>query len=296
MGYDFAMEMKLMAEAPQLHQIFSDNVMCCQKLLNKYQSVFPEYTDHTALHSLEVIAFCNELIGDNIEKLNTDEVFILLMGAYLHDSGMGISEKDYEEFMPTIPGCREFVANNPDVPIKEVIRMFHNDFSGCFIYKYAKVFDFPTEEHLFGTIQASVGHRKTNLFNNKEYPVDMRLDNGHVLRIAYISALIRMADELDIAIDRNIQFLYDESNIITEQAAIEFAKHKAIRKVAFGEDSLDITIDYSDEKLKGPLDELVEKLNDTLTACIKVIENRTPFVVKHKTIRVKYLKNENKSN
>lgn len=55
-------------------------------------------TDHTALHSLEVIDFCNQLIGENIDEMNADEIYVFLMWAYLHDSGMGITMSDYEKF------------------------------------------------------------------------------------------------------------------------------------------------------------------------------------------------------
>lgn len=36
--------------------------------------------------------------AEQVEKMNAYECYVLLMSCYLHDIGMGINEKDYEEF------------------------------------------------------------------------------------------------------------------------------------------------------------------------------------------------------
>lgn len=284
MSHDFQLEMKLITNSPNLHKIFSDNVLCVQNMLNKYQSVFPNYTDHTSLHSLEVIAFINELIGDNIEILNTDEIFILLMSAYLHDAGMGISKKDYGQFSLSIPIVKKFIEENPDVPMDEVIRIFHHEFSGKYIEKYASLFDFPSEEYLFAIIQTSRGHRKTDLFDTDEYPRELKMPNGNTVHLPYLATLIRLADELDIAADRNIQFLYDISSINNPISVLEFKKHKAIKQLEFLPTSLKAYVDYSDSELGSELDKLKIKLNETLSYCVEVVEKCTPFTICQKAV------------
>ena len=285
MSFDFALESKLASEAPKLHKIFSSNVMCCQNILNKYKSVFPTYTDHTVLHSLEVIAFCNELIGTNIDKINPDEIFVLLMAAYLHDSGMGISESDYEKFSKQLPMVSAYREKNPAAPIDEVVRTFHHEFSGKFIEKYQMVFDFPSEAHLWATIQASRGHRKTDLYDANEYPEEIVLENGNIIHLPYLAALIRITDELDIAADRNIQFLYNFDTLGLERNAssqIAFRKHLAIKEVVCREDSILAMVDFSDETLNPHLLSDFEKLNATLCQCVDVTDKRTPFEITQK--------------
>lgn len=289
MSCDYQLEAKLVGQAPELHGIFSDNVLCVQNMLIKYQSVFPDYTDHTALHSLEVIAFCNELVGDNIDLLNTDEIFILLMAAYLHDTGMGISVGDYERFSLEIPAVRKFIEENPEAPIDEVIRSFHNEFSGKFIEKYAFLFDFSSQEHLFAIIQASRGHRKTDLFNEAEYPRELKMPNGNTVHLPYLATLIRLADELDIAVDRNIQFLYDTSNLKKAKDILEFKKHQAIKRLEFTPTAMKVYVDYSDHELSDKLDILFEKLNETLRYCVELIEKCTPFSIAQKSIEIEKL-------
>ncbi len=289
MKNDFALETKLSESSPLLHKIFSNNVLCVQNMLNKYKSIFPNYTDHTALHSLEVIAFCNELIGEEIALLNSDEIFILLSAAYLHDAGMGISESDYELFSQELPEVQKYKSENPNAALDSIIRNFHNEYSGKFIEKYSALFDFPSKEHLFAVIQASRGHRKTDLFDEEEYPAELKMPNGNVVHLPYLATLIRLADELDIAMDRNILFLYNISDLNNDESIIEFKKHMAIKKLEFEPTALRAYVDYSNPLLSAELDILFEKLNSTLTYCVDVTEKRTPFTIRQKTVEVQKL-------
>ena len=100
--HDFLMEKRLLELDPILHKRFTASVFGLQHILSNYKLLFPLFTDHTELHSLNVIDFSNHLIGTQIERMNADEIYVLLMGAYLHDTGMGITEKDYEEFISDI--------------------------------------------------------------------------------------------------------------------------------------------------------------------------------------------------
>lgn len=286
MSYDYQIETKLIREAPELHRIFSNNVLCTQNMLNKYKAIFPAYTDHTALHSLKVISFCNELIGENIGLLNADEIFVLLMSAYLHDSGMGICERDYEQFSAALPCVIQYKKEHPDSLMMDIIRTNHHEFSGKYIEKYAMVFDMPSKEHLFAVIQSSRGHRKTDLFDEKEYPAEISLENGNVIHLPYITALIRLADEIDIAADRNIQFLYDISSLTREHDIKEFKKHLAIKRLEFEPESLVAYVDFSDPMITDDLHDLLKKLNATLKLCQNVIEQRTPFVLYQKELKV----------
>ena len=79
-NHDFAMERRLRALNPGLHRRFADAVIALQYNLSHYKRLFPEYTDHTNLHSIAVIDFCNRLIGNQLHRLSADELYALLMG------------------------------------------------------------------------------------------------------------------------------------------------------------------------------------------------------------------------
>ena len=284
MSNDYLCETKLKNENIKLHKLFKESVFCIQNALNKYQNIFPTYTDHTALHSLEVIAFCNELIGkENIDKLNCDEIYVLLMSAYLHDSGMGITLKDFNTFKEKIEFGDYFVSHSKD-NIPEIIRNFHHEFSGEYIKKYAPLFEIPSKEYVFAIVQVSRGHRNTDLMDEKEYPSEYKLPNGNTVCLPYLSALIRLADELDIAADRNLQFVYDINKIDNEYSLMEFKKHKAIKKLKIEKDYFYMQVDKSDEKVYDAVKELRKKLEKTMNYCIDVVNKRTQFTITQKQI------------
>lgn len=286
MDTNYICEHKLKNESPELHSLFSNSVFCLQQMLNKYKNIFPTYTDHTALHSMEVIDFCNKLIGHNIEKMNADEVYVLLMAAYLHDSGMGISESDFESFAKNIDFGNYFDTHK-DSSVPDIIRDFHQEFSGEYIKKYAQLLEIPSEEHVFAIVQASRGHRKIDLWDKKEYPDNYCTSEGTPICLPYLAALIRLADELDIAADRNLQFMYDIDTINNEFSKMEFKKHQAIKQLVIEEDTFVMIVDTSDDVVYQGVVELKGKLNQTLQVCKEVVEKRTPYRITQSEIVIK---------
>ena len=67
--FDFEMERRLYLLNPELHMRFRSAVFALQHILTNYKLIFPEYTDHSSLHSLTVIGFCNQLIGDQLDRI-----------------------------------------------------------------------------------------------------------------------------------------------------------------------------------------------------------------------------------
>ena len=52
---DYAIQRRLSQLDPALHERFTDAVFALQFTLSKYRLIFPEYTDHSNLHSMETI-------------------------------------------------------------------------------------------------------------------------------------------------------------------------------------------------------------------------------------------------
>ena len=84
MGHEYLTDKRLRVLDPQVHSQYKNCVVVSNQMLSQYQSTFPEYTDHSTLHNLEIVDTCNALIGDQIERL-TAEV--------LHDCRMVVSER-----------------------------------------------------------------------------------------------------------------------------------------------------------------------------------------------------------
>ena len=287
--YDYAMERRLHALNPELHKRFSESLFVLQHILSNYLLIFPTFTDHTELHSLNVIDFCNRIIGSQIEKLNADEIYCLLMGCYFHDTGMGIRKKDYDEFSQKIDFGNYFETHSRK-NIPDIIRAFHNEFSGLFLKKYSDLFEIPSAEHLYAIIQISRGHRKTDLTDEKEYPIALPVLGGNTICLPYLSALIRLADEIDVAAGRNLSFLYETSSLTNEKDIIEFGKHEAIKEVAVSDQEFVLIIDTDDKTVYNNIRKMSLKMQKTVDECCAAVTGRTPYVITQKAIKLKRIK------
>lgn len=272
---DFLLERRLMKLSPELHQRTKESAFVLQNMLESYLPRFPDFTDHSILHSMDVLDFCNKLVGTSqAEKLSAAECYVIIMGCYLHDIGMGVNAKDYELFSREID-FGDYLQTHSLDDTRNVTRAFHNEYSGLFIRKYASLFDIPNEEMLFAIIQVSRGHRKTDLYDEKEYP-DLESEYG-VIRTAYLSAIVRLADEIDVASDRNPELLFDTSKYTDAVSVHEFGKHESIRRVEIREDSIALLTKPKSPEYIPLIEELAEKIQHTLDYCRDVSEKRSEF-------------------
>ncbi len=283
---DYLLEKELYDRSRDLHNRFKSSVVVLTQMLKRYLQIFPNFTDHTELHSMNVIAFCNGLIGTKrIKELNEDEIYVLLMSCYLHDIGMGVSKEDYHDFLKMIDS-RYMPKHIVEDDMQTTVRKMHNELSGLFIKKYADLFDIPSEKHVFAITQISRGHRKTDLNDAKEYPAELKLENGNIIHLPYLSALIRLADEIDVAADRNPTLLYCVSDYTDECDIIAFSTHEAIKTLRIEPDEFVLEVDTEEEWVIEEIEDLTEKMQETLDYCNEVTNKHSTLVIDQKRIRI----------
>lgn len=242
---DYLLEKRLHRLNPQLHKRFTDTVSILPVALSGYRRLFPEYTDHSMLHSMHVLQFSNTLIGDaQIAEMNAYECYVLLMSCYLHDIGMGI----------------------------------------------------PSPELSFAITQVSRGHRRTDLFDADEYPARLQIGEHSSVRLPYLAAVIRIADEIDVIEARNPKLLYD-IEALTDAHQIECNRMlQAVPNMDILPDRfvLDVRIEdkESDKKLLDGILNMAKKMQDTLDLCRAVAEARTPFRISQEKVELNFLDSE----
>ena len=289
-GTEFLIERRLRELDPDLHRRFTDAVFVLHNMLTDYLLIFPEYTDHSAGHSMVVIDLCGRLMGEEqIMRMNADDLFVLLMGCYFHDIGMGVSAKDYPEFLSRIHLGNYFDTNDPENKTK-LVRDFHHEFSALFVLKYAKIFDLPSDEYAFAIAQAARGHRHSDLYNETDYPAELLLPNGNTIHLPYIAALLRIADELDVAADRNPELIIDMSLVTNEVQQLEYAKHRAVRDLEITKDAITMFVETPDEAVLEGVVRLAGKIQATLEYCVSVARNRTPYEITQTEVVVNRVK------
>ena len=274
----FALEFRLRELDSDLHKRFTDCVFVLQRILSNYKLIFPEFTDHSELHSLTVIDFCNRLIGEQLGRLNKNEIYVLLCGCYFHDTGMGVTKKDFEAFTREID-FGDYYEKHPNPTAAEQIRDFHNEYSGLFIRKYAELFEFPSKAHQEAVIQISRGHRKTDLKDESVYPIELPTPLGETICLPYLAALIRLADEIDVTANRSSKLLYDLEALTDERQLYEHLRHRAVRDLIISKDAFTLLIDDSDPVILGMINRMAAKMQQTLDTCRGAVNGRTPFEI-----------------
>lgn len=272
------MEKRLHELSPDLHKRFTNTVFALQFILSNYKLIFPDYTDHSELHALSVIDFCNKIIGAQLYAMNADEIYCLLVASYFHDTGMGISRKDYDAFLAEIDVGDYFETHSSqDAP--RIVRDFHNEFSGRFIAKYAPLFDIPSPEHLRAIIQIARGHRKTDLTDEAQYPVALAVPNGNTICTPYLSAIIRLADEIDVTAARNPHLLFNIPREMLSAQDMEFFKHEAVKSLVVEQNSFVVYYQTDNSSVECELSILFGKMQQTLNICRAATNGRTPHSI-----------------
>lgn len=276
MDYEFMLQRQLKKLDADLFQRHSSCVLIFEQMLKRFLAVFPTFTDHTLLHSLNVTYITNQILKEEAKKLNAQEIYIYLMSTALHDVGMGVTDKDLDKFIDNA-GVREYVDEHPEISKPTIIRKFHNDFSYEIIMKYWSVLDIPDERYAHAIGQVSRGHRKADLFNEETYPTDYDLGDGKKVNLALLAAVIRIADELDIASDRNPELLYNPDTMedMDEKSMFEFYKHRAIHKVEYIDDTIIIHASTEKDAIKEGIIEATQTIVDKLGYCIQVMRERS---------------------
>lgn len=275
MGSEHGIERRLARLSPELHSRYRDCVVISQRMLTRYENYFPDFTDHTLLHTLDVLDLCNRLIGEQLDGLPAEDLYVLLMGALFHDVGMGVSPADLEEFR----GVLGFPEPADDSARAWAVRDHHQELSGLFLKKYGHILDFPSDAYLHAVIQVCRGHRRTDLLDEAAYPPRFEVEPGKAVCLPYLAALLCLADELDIAAGRNISFLYDVARMPSPRDRREFRKHMAIYRVDLESDRVVVHARTEDPEIRAGVRELCAKLLDKLLLCRRVAAERSPFVI-----------------
>lgn len=288
--YDFMLERRLKESNSDLARRYTCCTAVFEQVLKKFFATFPTFTDHTLLHTLSVINLANRLLRENVNKLNPSEIYIYLMSAALHDVGMGVPVKDIDDYIDAA-GIRDYVNDHAEMSAPALIRKFHHDFSAAFVMKYWRFLEIPSDKYADAIARVGRGHRKTDLMDETLYPTDYDLGDGGKANLAALAAVIRIADELDIASDRNPDLLYDMESMegMSRKDVFEFSKHHSIRPIVFKDQSVHVCADTEDNEIARGVIECVRTVKETLAYCISVLEKRS-------TIRIQYAKVELKLN
>ncbi|MFC1693113.1 ATP-binding protein, partial [Candidatus Latescibacterota bacterium] len=210
-------------------------------LLSYTHGKFPYYTPHDFSHSDNVEENLNWLIPDEIkEKMDNCEIFFLIIASWLHDWGMIGDENE-----------------NP-----EKIRDEHHIRTEINFEKmYDKIYLSEQEARVVGRICR--GHRKEDLYSEKYE--DIVFGSNNKIRIRFLSALLRIADECDVTHNRTPEIIYYSLNP-KGNSELEFKRHLSITGIGQLKEKHKINLSAIARDPKGArtLRDLAEKIQNEL--------------------------------
>lgn len=268
---------------------FFASIEKCEKeivqVLNQYLTNFPEFTDHSFSHSKRVLNFASYLLEGNIEKLNDDEIYILVMACYLHDIGMSPSKIIQAE----IRKSDEFksLKKSQNMNLNDYVRSIHHSLSYDYVteQKHWKSLLIPNERYATAIALVSKGHRKEDLMDYSEYAPKYTVKSGlDFVCIPFLAVVLRMADELDITNDRVPDLLFDEYLPENKISKKEWEKHRNNYCVNFDENKIIITANCSKDSYEA-VSRHVKKIKESLEYVNKVSRN---LPIKGKSLRVEF--------
>lgn len=217
MSYQFSLAQELERKNNKLFSRLDSIRDVASTLLTYTAGSFSTYTPHDFKHSESVEELLSDLIPDEVkEGLSGHELFFLIVSAWLHDWGMIC--KDDED--------------------KDVVRETHHLRTAKFCEElYDQVLLDEHEGFVVGLI--SKGHRKVDL-KDKEYN-DRAIKNGKIIRVRFLSAALRIADECDVTYKRTPKAIYYSIDP-DGKSRDEFDRHLSISGVGFFSDKHKVEI------------------------------------------------------
>jgi hypothetical protein len=190
-----------------------------EKLWKKGEFYHVYYTLHGLDHSNYVIEILEKLIdGLNSEdNLNETEIFCLFSAALLHDVGMLYKYPEDVERAAKISKSKKISYS-----VQDLIRDEHHIRSGRYIKEHAKDLKLDHIEAECIRLIAE-GHRKIKLESDEYNDQVIGLKS---VRVRLLSALLRLADGLDITYERAPETLFDVlENDMPDYSRLQWLKH-----------------------------------------------------------------------
>ncbi len=268
------LEKKLKESKPELFGSLQETKKEVKLLLDQYLKNFPEYTDHSIHHTEEVFNIVDEVLNDDeITNLNGDEIYVLSMSSYLHDIGMCIPEDKIKEIADTEELIKQRELH-PDIKRESYLRDIHHILSAKFIIEEWELLKIPSKKYADAIALVSEGHRVVDIGNPEVYDPKFFVNNGReFVCLPYLSAVLRIADELDITNIRTPKLLTKYYMPENEKSIEEWQKHIANTQRNFAENYVIFEVECSNHQMLASLEDQFNKIKSVLNYCQKVIRN-----------------------
>jgi molecular chaperone HtpG len=283
----------LMCYLKAAHDIYYGKVLELREVVQGWlayiPATFPHYTRHTIQHSDEIVLQISKLLfrDDDPKKISVPlsalEAYILIVSAYLHDSGMVASDNEKKAILqsdawktwtsneeggarrwqeieklrrghePADDSIRNFLADiQTRFLIAEFIRRVHHIRATEVIQQHTGslarfAFDDPILQRTISDVCMAHGLRLHELEDRERYP-DQRDIRGQKVNVRFMAILLRLGDLLDLTCDRACPLLLNAACPLPADSPAHWSQYQRFTHRLTTPDRVEITAECHSQK------------------------------------------------
>ena len=213
----------LLKKSKKLYENYRDNCTVVQRMLEKYKKIYPNISDYSIMHFIDIAEFC-DLIMDRkkLEGLNEDECYCLLLAALFAHTGFGLNQEIMNRYINRL-GIQK---QTQSLTFLQIMSKYHVLFSACLIEEYGDIFEFPSEKHKYAitSMLYFIGGNSDDINQLEEVLLS---DNQNSVRLKDLAAVLAVGNQLAELKNINPDLDYEDFVEKNPNAKIYYATTKA---------------------------------------------------------------------
>ena len=232
----------LLTKSKKLYENYRDNCTVVQRMLEKYKKTYPNISDYSIMHFIDIAEFC-DLIMDRqqLEDLNEDECYCLLMAALFAHTGFGLNQEIMNKYISKL-GIQK---QTQSLAFLQIMSKYHVLFSACLIEEYGDIFEFPSEIHKHAIISMLrfIGDNSDDINQLEEI---LALDNKKTVRLKGLAAVLVVGNQLAELKNINPDLDYEAFDKYNSEEIVGFVERNVVRSITVKDGKLVIEAGGSD--------------------------------------------------
>ena len=218
----------LLTKSKKLYENYRDNCTVVQRMLEKYKKIYPNISDYSIMHFIDIAEFC-DLIMDRkkLEGLNEDECYCLLLAALFAHTGFGLNQEIMNRYINRL-GIQK---QTQSLTFLQIMSKYHVLFSACLIEEYGDIFEFPSEIHKHAIISMLyfIGGNSDDINQLEEVLLS---DNQNSVRLKDLAAVLAVGNQLAELKNTNLDLNYEDFDKYNSEEIVGFVERNVVRSIA----------------------------------------------------------------
>lgn len=293
-------------DGKKLSSDIENTIKNIRPILATIYHIFPEYTLHDISHSERVLRYMSELMPEEVQNnLNYQELYILILSAYLHDVGMALERDeerklyqndDFLEFKDYKVTLNNLIEKYRNEGREEEAKKLEKDIISDFIRKdhHLRSYKFITQNYdgkggltindfihanVIARICRSHCYETNKLEDKKEFDREFAI-NGKFVNLQYLAICLRLADILDMGKKRTPSLLKKFINPRDFLSKRVWDEHQSVAGVAIKEEKIKVDAICKSPILQRGLLIKISEVESELKKCLDLLDKNPKEIQK----------------